>query len=121
MGETLVVEPSLAASALDVDVVAASRSVARVATENASRFLKQLCKHFAHELPTTFDDADGRIDFPIGVVRLAADVTGLDLSLASATDVERGELEDVVCRHLLRFAFREELVVDWQRIASTAP
>ncbi len=99
------------------DATLSSRSVARVETENASRFLKQLCKHFAHKLPTGFDDADGRIDFPIGVVRLAADATGLDLSLESSSEEQRAELEDVVARHLLRFAFREDMAIDWRRIS----
>lgn len=97
------------------------RSVARVETPNASRHLQQLCKHFAHELPTTFDPADGRIEFPIGEVVLSADAAGLDLSLASETEGDRADLEDVVARHLLRFAFRDELKVNWHRAGGDGP
>ena len=91
------------------------RSVARVETPNGSRHLQQLCKHFAHKLPTSFDPADGRIEFPIGEVVLSADAAGLDLSLACPTQDDRATLEDVVARHLLRFAFRDELTVEWHR------
>ena len=96
------------------------RSVARVETSNASRHLQQLCKHFAHKVPTRFDRADGRIEFPIGEVVLSADAAGLDLSLACRSASERADLEDVVARHLVRFAFRDELTVDWHRAGGDA-
>lgn len=95
-------------------------SAARITTGNGSRYLQQLCKHFAHKLPTTFDPATGRIDFPLGPVRLAADAIGLDLSLGTATADGRATLEDVVSRHLVRFAFRETLEVAWVRSETVA-
>jgi uncharacterized protein len=88
-------------------------SRARVVTASGSRYLQQLCKHFAHKLPTTFDPTIGRIDFPLGPVDLAADADGLDLSLAAPSEADRATLEDVVVRHLVRFAFRETLEVAW--------
>lgn len=90
-----------------------SRASARVATADASKYLQQLCKHFQHKLPVTFDAAAGSISFSAGEVRLAADADALNISLESpsAEDLER--LKDVVARHLLRFAFREELSVAW--------
>lgn len=85
-----------------------------IPTASASRHLQQLCKHFAHKLPTTFDPARGRIDFPLGPVDLAADDAGLAITV-TAEDADRlGELKDVVARHLVRFAFREELAFDWR-------
>ena len=101
--------PTAAASA------AGHRAVARVATASGSRYLQQLAKHFAHKLPTACDPASGWIDFPIGRVDLTADVTGLTLSLGSATAADLATLEDVVARHLVRFAFRETLEIAWVR------
>jgi hypothetical protein len=91
----------------------ASRASARVATAGASKYLQQLCKHFQHKLPTTFDAAAGAISFSAGDVRLVAEADALTISLESpsAEDLER--LKDVVARHLLRFAFREELSIPW--------
>lgn len=86
----------------------------RVATEHGSRYLQQLCKHFAHKLPTTFDRLQGTIEFPIGRVDLAADATGLDLRLTPATAADGGALAGVVERHLVRFAFRETLELVWR-------
>jgi hypothetical protein len=87
---------------------------ARVVTEHASRYLQQLCKHFQHKLPATFDPTAGEIVFPLGPVKLAADAEALTLAVASPTQAELAQLEDVVARHLVRFAFREPLEVSWR-------
>jgi hypothetical protein len=90
-------------------------SAALVRTPKASGYLQQLCKHFGHKLPVGFDERAGRIEFPMGVCTLAAapdaGTLALHASAASAEDLAR--LEDVVARHLVRFAFREELEVTW--------
>ena len=41
----------------------------------------------------------------------------LTLSVAAETDEDPARLQDVVGRHLLRFAFREALAIDWQPVA----
>jgi hypothetical protein len=98
-----------------VPIRCASRCVAEAATPNASRYLQQLCKHFAHKRPVTFDERSGRIMFDMGECRLIADDGVLNLSLSSSDDAQMAQLQDVVARHLVRFAFREELKIDWQR------
>ena len=40
-----------------------TRSTTRIETEYASRYLQQLCKHFAHKIPVAFSKTDGRIAF----------------------------------------------------------
>lgn len=84
-----------------------------VATASASRYLQQLCKHFAHKLPTDFDAHHGRIEFPMGPVDLAADGSRLALTVTAEDAGRLAELKDVVVRHLVRFAFREALAVEW--------
>jgi hypothetical protein len=86
---------------------AAVRSVAEVATPDASRYLQQLFKHFGHKRPVTFDERSGRIAFSIGEYRLDADETTLRLSLSTPDAHQMEELKDVVARHQLRFAFRD--------------
>ena len=91
-------------------------AVALVRTAKASSYLQQLCKHFGHKLPVSFDPREGRIEFAMGVCALeaapGAETLALRASAASAEDLTR--LEDVVARHLLRFAFREQLEIDWR-------
>jgi uncharacterized protein len=90
-----------------------ARSQASIATAQAERYLSQLCKHFQHRRPVTFDRQSGHIAFDMGDCRLRAEAGVLTL-VAEAPDAERlAQLQDVVARHLVRFAFREELRVAW--------
>ena len=85
----------------------------RVATAHASRYLQQLCKHWSHKFPVEFTPQNGRIEMSAAVLILDADPEGLGLQLTAAPDdLER--MEDVVARHLERFAFKEDLAFDWR-------
>lgn len=89
-------------------------SKANVATVNAKRYLGQFCKHFAHRIAVELADdfSSGQVNFGGGVCLLAAAPEMLTLVLdAPEADIPR--LQDVVARHLVRFAFREELTLDW--------
>ena len=92
----------------------AVRSTAEVATPHASRYLQQLCKHFAHKRPVSCDPGTGHIAFDIGGCRLDAADARLTLSLESPDADQMVRLQAVVARHLVRFAFREELQFDWR-------
>ena len=89
-------------------------SVAKLNTLNASRYLQQLCKHFRHKRPVEFDPSHGSIEFSVGVCRLDAEGEVLTMTLTGPDEAQMAQLQDVVARHLERFAFREEIKVDWQ-------
>ena len=91
-------------------------SEARVATAMPRRYLAQLCKHFQHKLPVTLAEDHGRIEFTGGVCALEATDDTLILRLA-ADEAALARLEEVVARHLLRFAFREPPEIRWTRAA----
>jgi hypothetical protein len=95
-----------------------NRSVATVKSGRASIYLQQLCKHFAHRIPVEFTPEQGRITFPeAGTCRLTAAGDVLTLE-AEAEDADRlARVEDVVDRHLVRFAFREPPVIEWKAAA----
>lgn len=94
-----------------------AQSTADVATEHASKYLQQLCKHWSHKMVTEFDPAKGRVDFPSGAqLFLEAGDARLHLKL-DAPDEALERMEGVVADHLKRFAFREELVFDWAKAA----
>jgi hypothetical protein len=94
-------------------------SEARVATDAARRYLGQLCKHFQHKLPVVFDQRHGRIEFEAGSCELDAvpDAGMLVMRVFASDEAALARLEEVVSRHLERFAFRDETKVRWARSA----
>ncbi|TPN88366.1 DUF2218 domain-containing protein [Mesorhizobium sp. CU2] len=93
-------------------------SRADVATEHASRYLQQLCKHWAHKFPVEFDPQHGTIELTsLGRTVMDADATTLHIAVAANDAASLERLETVVADHIKRFAFREELTFDWQKAA----
>ena len=90
------------------------RSTAVVKTPKAAGYLAQLCKHFAHRIPASFDGNRGQIGFSRGECRLSAEGEVLTMTVEASDPEAIPQLQDVVARHLERFAFREELVIDWK-------
>jgi hypothetical protein len=90
-------------------------SISRVATAVPRRYMGQLCKHFEHKLPVLLEAESGRIEFPAGICTLAAETDTLVLRVQAEDDPGLDRLEDVVARHLLRFAFREPPQIVWTR------
>ncbi len=88
-------------------------SEARVQTATPARYLGQLCKHFAHKIPVTLEAHTGSIAFPAGLCRLAADDDVLVLRVEAPDEGALAQVQDVVARHLVRFAFREPPAIEW--------
>jgi hypothetical protein len=89
-------------------------SAATISTPLAARYMTQLCKHFEHKLTVTYDERSGQIAFAFGLCRLQAQMGELTLSLSSTDAASLAQLQDVVARHLLRFAFRDDLQIIWR-------
>ncbi|WP_417773654.1 DUF2218 domain-containing protein [Stappia sp.] len=89
-------------------------SQARVETQHASRYLQQLCKHFAHKVSVTFDASEGSVDFPFGDCRLKAGDDVLHIECVSDTQDTLRRTQFVVHDHLERFAWREKPEIVWQ-------
>ena len=89
-------------------------ATADVPTPMARRYLGQLCKHFEHKCPVELAEVTGAIRFTIGECKLAAEPELLHLALEAPDTVQLEQLQEVVARHLLRFAYRDVAVVEWQ-------
>ncbi|PZV40211.1 DUF2218 domain-containing protein [Mesorhizobium kowhaii] len=89
-------------------------SHADVATEHASRYLQQLCKHWAHKFPVEFDPHHGTIDLSLGRTVMDADASALHITVSTEEGGSLERMESVVADHIKRFAFREELTFDWK-------
>jgi hypothetical protein len=85
-----------------------------VTTAYASRYLQQLCKHWAHKFPVEFDPNHGTIDLSLGRTVLDADAAALHITVSTDEGGSLERLESVVADHIKRFAFREELIFDWK-------
>jgi len=90
-------------------------STAIVPTASASRYLQQLCKHWSHKFEVSFDPQQGRIALPFGLTELVASDTALAVTINHSEGDDPARGQEVVEKHINRFAFREgELVFDWQ-------
>lgn len=88
-------------------------STALIRTDRASRYLVQLCKHFGHKVPVEWTETDGVVRFEPGTCRMAASGDALTLSCESETQDALAVVQDVVARHLERFAWKEAFSVAW--------
>lgn len=96
-------------------------AVATIPTQNGSRYLQQLCKHWSHKFEVVFDTNNGTIPLPMGTATLAATNTELEVKVETADSATLERLQKVVAEHLDRFAFREApLSFDWHPIDSSA-
>lgn len=89
-------------------------SVAHVPTEKGSRYLQQLCKHWAHKFKVDFTPTDGRIDFLDGrkcVLKAEAD----ELIVTAFCPAEgMDQFQIIIEKHINRFAHKEgELLYPW--------
>jgi len=100
-------------------------ATALVPTGNGSRYLQQLCKHWAHNLEVQFTPEHGTVTFPKdargadypgeAVATLAARGDVLEVRIDATSPEQLETLKEVLARHLDRFAFREApLAFDWR-------
>lgn len=89
-----------------------AKSQAIVTTQHASRYLQQLCKHWAHKFAVDFTPEAGKID--LGEGRIVTMTASPDVLTVNAEADDISKLQEVVQVHIVRFAFREELVFDWK-------
>ena len=105
------------------------QSTTQVPTENASRYLQQLCKHWSHNLQVEFSPESGQVVFPAsgrsgdwpgeGILRMTAEPDHLFCELQASVPEQLERLQGVVESHLDRFAFREApLVFDWKETSN---
>jgi uncharacterized protein len=91
------------------------QAIAEWQTEHGRKYLVQLCKHFAHKIEVTYTEDHGECRFSCGTAVLDADDAGLKITAVAENPEQLAETESVIERHLVRFAFRENLeALQWQ-------
>lgn len=88
-------------------------STARIATERPYRYLKQLVSHMGHRASTELRGDDrGIIVLRRGTCHLTA-ADDLHILAQAADPEDLPGVQDVITRHLHRFATRDHLVIAW--------
>lgn len=89
----------------------------RLPTENASTYIRQLCKHFAHKVNATYTETSGHVQFDGGSCEMIAEPEMLIFRIQT-DDTERIPMfQSVIDRHLEKFAIRETLPIgNWQTV-----
>ena len=107
------------------------QTTASVSTQNASRYLQQLCKHWSHNLAVEFTPEAGTVTFPRdarganwpadGRLSMTAFADRLDCTIDAGAAEQLEQLKGVVATHLDRFAFKEApLAFDWKDASEPA-
>lgn len=97
-----------------------NHSTAEITTERASIYLQQLCKHFAHKLAVEFTPERGTIPFAMGTCRLEAAGDKLTMKAEAENAEQLAQVEGVIERHLVRFAFRDPPEIVWRTAEQAA-
>ncbi|MEB2847345.1 DUF2218 domain-containing protein [Rhizobiales bacterium RZME27] len=80
-----------------------------VQTENARKYITQLCKHFAHRVDVSHSEGHGECRFVCGTAVLDANEELLRIRITAPDEDQLKETQAVIESHLLRFAFRENM------------
>ncbi|CAA0103253.1 Uncharacterised protein [Halioglobus japonicus] len=89
----------------------------KVATLHGASYLKRLCRHFSHKVPTTVTETQGRIELPFGACRIDVDPEQMLFRIEVENPADLARAEEVVSRHLIQIANRDEPTVQWNRHA----
>jgi hypothetical protein len=81
----------------------------------ASRYLQQLCKHFAHKVAVSYTPEYGQADMPTGPCTMHATDGVLHITCQSDSAEGLEKMQQVIDTHLQKFAWREGLDVVWQQ------
>lgn len=90
-------------------------STATIASAEPARIILRLAKHWGHKWPVQYDEQQGRIELPMGVVRLQAGAGELGVRLEGAPEADMDRFEQVVAEHAQRMARGETYVWHWTR------
>lgn len=100
------------------------RTQAAVELSDAGRYMKQLCRHFAHKVDVEFDDTVGIKRMPGMLCTMKVTEPTILTFVIDAESAERAvRHQDVIARHLEKFAFRETVTFEWSepQLVETTP
>jgi hypothetical protein len=88
-------------------------AAARVRTEMPGRYMRQMCSHFGHKVQASCEEDAGEVVFPFGTCRFRVLDGRLELAAEAASEAELLRVQEVIGKHLARFAWRETPSITW--------
>lgn len=85
-----------------------------ISTQHASKYLQQMCKHFAHKVDVNYDIEKGFVAFPPGPCTLSAFEGSLNIYCQSTEEEGVKIMETIIETHLIKFAWRETIAFNWE-------
>lgn len=84
-------------------------------TDMPSKYIAQLCKHFAHKVEVEYDEKKGKAAMPPGPAYFEAHDGALHIEVNAEEAKQLPFAKYLVEDHLVRFAFREKLTgLHWE-------
>ena len=83
------------------------KATAYLKTAHGSRYLQQLCKHFAHKAEVEFTPTEGLCALRSGPARMWADEAGLRVEVTASDEGGLAGAKRAIDSHLQRIASRE--------------
>ncbi len=77
-------------------------------TSNASKYLQQLCKHFAHKVEVHYDNERGFAALGFGPTDFEADSARIRIKVKLNDGSDALSAKQMIDAHLERFAFRDD-------------
>lgn len=92
------------------------KSTVNINTKEGKNYIGKLCRHFRHKIEATYADNEGKAIFPKGICRMKADSDTLTFDIEAENAEAVAKIQGVIDRHLIKFAFREQLDIQWQPV-----
>ena len=84
-----------------------------IPTELGSKYIKHLCRHFAHKVEAVFNEQEGRVQFNQGFCLMQLSSSGLNFYCQSENSENMRIIQYILDDHLRRFARTETLSYGW--------
>ncbi len=92
------------------------KAIANIKTKEGAVYIGKLCRHFVHKIEATYEGNTGKANFPGGVCHMQAVPDALIFEVEAENAEGMGKIQGALDRHLIKFAFREELTIQWQTV-----
>lgn len=90
------------------------KSISKIKTSAASSYIGKLCRHFVHKIDASYTATTGKALFPAGPCLMHADADYLTFEIEAADEEGLEAIKGTLVRHLVKFAYKEELYIEWQ-------